>query len=65
MGAALDRNDSWLYRYIQDEEGASATEYAVLLVAILLVCLVAIAFLGGQVDGAFNRFTSLFGNASS
>ena len=57
--------DSWLRRFIQDEHGATATEYAVMLVMILLVALVTIVFLGDKVEGAFNKFTTMFSNASS
>jgi Flp pilus assembly pilin Flp len=47
-------------RFILDEDGASATEYSVLIVMIILVALVAIAFLGEEVRDAFQRFVDLF-----
>ena len=61
----MSKNDSWLCRLLLDEHGATATEYAVMLVMILLVALVTIVFLGEKVEGAFNTFTSLFANATS
>jgi len=53
----------WLSRLARDEEGATATEYAVMLVMILLVALATIVFLGDKVEGAFNEFATLFSNA--
>lgn len=47
----------------RDEEGATATEYAVMLVLILLVAFATIIFLGERVEEAFNTFATLFENA--
>lgn len=47
-------------KLLRDEEGASATEYAVLILLIILVALSAIALLGGEVRSAFLRFLELF-----
>ena len=41
-------------RFIQEEEGATAVEYAVMIVLIIVVCLGVITFLGGEVKEAFN-----------
>lgn len=43
-----------------EDEAATATEYAVMLVMILLVAFGTIIVLGQQVDQAFNRFVELF-----
>jgi pilus assembly protein Flp/PilA len=44
----------------EDETGATATEYAIMLVLIILVAFATIIFLGQKVDQAFNRFVTLF-----
>ncbi len=41
-------------KFIQDEEGATAVEYAVMIVLIIVVCLATITFLGSEVEQAFN-----------
>lgn len=37
------------------EEGATATEYAVMLALIIIVALLSIKFLGGKVNNTFNN----------
>ncbi len=44
---------------IRDEEGATATEYAVMLALIIIVCIVAIAFLGNKVNNSFQKLGNL------
>ena len=41
-------------RFVQDEEGASLVEYALLVALIAVIALVAIRFLGNQVSDEFN-----------
>ena len=41
-------------RFIQEEEGATAVEYAVMIVLIIVVCLAAVTLLGKKVNNAFN-----------
>ena len=41
--------------FIRDEEGATAVEYAVMIVLIIVVCLFTITVLGNRVENAFNR----------
>jgi pilus assembly protein Flp/PilA len=41
-------------KLFRDEEGATATEYAVMLVLIIVVCLGTIVFLGERVEEGFN-----------
>jgi len=41
------------------EEGATATEYAVMLALIIIVCIVAIAFLGNKVNNTFTKMANL------
>lgn len=42
-------------KLIRDEEGATATEYAVMLVLIIVVALATIVFLGQKVEEGFNK----------
>lgn len=42
-------------KLVRDEEGATATEYAVMLVLIIVVALATIVFLGQKVEVGFNR----------
>ncbi len=46
--------------FLRDEQGATATEYAIMLVLIIMVALLTIVFLGQKVDGAFQKFVDLF-----
>lgn len=50
---------------IQDEQGASATEYAVLIVLIILVALGSIYLLGQEVIEAFLAFLAAMTDAKS
>ena len=44
-------------RFIQDEEGATAVEYAVMIVLIIAVCLVVIGTLGESVQESFQTIS--------
>ena len=50
--------------FMLDEEGATATEYAVMLALIILIALGAIIFLGNQVQSGFSAVASAIENAS-
>jgi len=50
--------------FMQDEEGATATEYAVMLALIILVALGAVTLLGNQVRDGFSRVASAIAAAS-
>jgi Flp pilus assembly pilin Flp len=47
--------DYYLTRFRGGEEGATATEYIILLVFIALAIIVGAAVLGGAINGAFER----------
>jgi pilus assembly protein Flp/PilA len=47
--------DYYLAKLHAGEEGATATEYIILLVFIALAIIVGATFLGGAINGAFNR----------
>jgi len=50
-------------RFLVDEEGATATEYAVMLALIILVALGAIIFLGERVRSGFSTVASAIQSA--
>lgn len=39
---------SWFHRFLTEEDGATAVEYAVMLALIIVVCIVAIGSLGSN-----------------
>ena len=45
---------NFLKRFIQEEEGATAVEYAVMIVLIIVVCLAVIKTLGESVSDAYS-----------
>lgn len=48
----------------KDEEGATATEYAVMLVLIIVVALGTIIFLGQKVENGFNQVAEALNSAT-
>ena len=46
---------SFFNRFIFEEEGATAVEYAVMIVLIIVVCLAAVGLLGNKVNNAFQN----------
>ncbi len=54
------RKIAMIYRdLIHNEEGATATEYAVMLALIIIVCIVAIAIMGNKVNNTFQNMADL------
>ncbi len=43
-----------LREFLRSEDGPTATEYAVMLALIIVVCIAAISALGSRVNGVFN-----------
>jgi pilus assembly protein Flp/PilA len=43
-----------LVRFLVSEDGPTAVEYAVMLALIILVCMVAVSFIGSQTSKNFN-----------
>ena len=41
--------------FIQEEEGATAVEYAVMIVLIVVACIVVVGVLGEKVNNAFQQ----------
>lgn len=44
---------NWVKAFLKDEEGATATEYAVMLALIIVIALGAISALGSKVSDTF------------
>lgn len=44
-----------LKRFLRDESGPTAVEYAVMLALIIVVCLAAISFVGTRASGVFSN----------
>ena len=51
-------------RFIQEEEGATAVEYAVMIVLIVVVCLLTVKYLGSQVEVGFNNVATGINDAA-
>ncbi len=54
-----------IFRFLKDEEGATATEYAVMLVLIIVVCLTTIIWLGEKVEDGFNQVATALEDATT
>ncbi|MDG5467574.1 Flp family type IVb pilin [Deltaproteobacteria bacterium IMCC39524] len=52
-------------RFIQEEEGATAVEYAVMIVLIVVVCLGVVKLLGTEVQNAFSVVQSSMNAANT
>lgn len=50
-----------LVRFVREDDGPTATEYAVLLGLIIMVVFVGVTQLGGQVNGIFSNVAGVFG----
>lgn len=48
--------------FAQDEEGASAVEYGVLVALIIVVCIAAIQVIGTKLNNAFEKVNTKLGN---
>lgn len=61
----MDAIKTFFMNFIRDEEGATATEYAVMLVLIIVVALATIIFLGEKVEEGFNKVATALENATN
>jgi pilus assembly protein Flp/PilA len=52
---AMTSVTSFLRRFLKDENGPTAVEYAVMLALIVVVCLAAITTLGSNAAGVFSN----------
>ena len=48
------------YDFLHDEEAATAVEYAIMIVLIAAVVIVAVGFLGRETEQSFNSFIVTF-----
>ncbi|HCO23955.1 MAG: Flp family type IVb pilin [Gimesia sp.] len=48
----------YLKKFLVDEDGPTAVEYAVMLAAIVMVCIAAIAAIGTRTNGLFENATT-------
>ncbi len=46
--------------FIRDDDGATAVEYAIMIVLIIVVAYVAVGFLGRETGQSFNKFVTTF-----
>ncbi len=46
--------------FLRDECGATAVEYSMILVLIILVCIVTVGYLGRTTEGSFNNFLTSY-----
>ncbi len=51
----------FMKRFIQEEEGATAVEYAVMLVLIIIVCIAAVTLIGTNANNAFEQVANKLG----
>ena len=56
---------TWVRRFLKNEDGPTAVEYAVMLALIIIVCLAAITAVGTQAAAKFNNIATQVGNAGS
>lgn len=55
--------ESWFSRLVRDEDGASATEYAVMLALIVVVCIASITTMGQLLSASvFGSVNAMFGS---
>ena len=54
-----------LFRFIRDESGPTAVEYAVMLALIIVVCITAITALGTNANKTFASVSSTIAGTSS
>jgi Flp pilus assembly pilin Flp len=47
-------------KFLQDDEGASVVEYAVLVALIIAVCIVIIGVVGTKTSNSFEKFNNSF-----
>jgi pilus assembly protein Flp/PilA len=52
-------------RFLRDEDGPTAVEYAVMLALIIVVCITAIQFLGTNANNTFSYIATNVGNVGS
>ena len=54
-----------LVRFLKDESGPTAVEYAVMLALIIVVCIAAITALGSNANNTFTKVSNTIGGTGS
>ena len=54
-----------LRRFLRDEDGPTAVEYAVMLALIIVVCIAAITALGSNANNTFTKVGTTIGGTGS
>jgi pilus assembly protein Flp/PilA len=55
----------WIYRFLSEEEGPTAVEYAVMMALIIVVCVVSITALGTNSNNTFSYTSKQVGKVGS
>ena len=50
----MQQSGQWFLRFIQEEDGPTAVEYAVMLALIIVVCIAAVTALGTNANNTYN-----------
>jgi pilus assembly protein Flp/PilA len=61
----LSRFTRSFVRFLSDESGPTAVEYAVMLALIIVVCISAITLLGSNANNTFSYVSTQVGNTGS
>jgi len=61
----LSRINASLVRFLKNEDGPTAVEYAVMLALIIVVCIAAITTLGSNANGTFTTVGNAVGSTGS
>jgi pilus assembly protein Flp/PilA len=56
---------SSVVRFLKDESGPTAVEYAVMLALIIVVCIAAITTLGSNANNTFSYISGIIGGSGS
>ena len=54
-----------LVKFLKDESGPTAVEYAVMLALIIVVCIAAITALGSNANNTFTKVSTTIGGSGS
>ena len=61
----LTRLNASLVKFLREEDGPTAVEYAVMLALIIVVCITAITALGSNANKTFTSVSNTIGSTSS
>jgi len=61
----MQKLSNFVVKFVKNEEGPTAVEYAVMLALIIVVCITAITTLGSNANKTFTSVGTAIGGASS